>query len=69
MLENHVIPQLKRKRIFNKIIFMRDGAPPYFARKVRNFLQTQFRNRVIGRGFATEWPARSPDSNPHNYWF
>ena len=69
MLREHMIPELKRHRAFNRTIFMQDGAPPHFSLAVRNFLDAQFPDRVISRGFATAWPPRSPDLNPLDYWF
>ena len=41
--------------------FQMDGAPPHFYREVRQFLDTQFSNRWLGRGGTQNWPARSPD--------
>jgi transposase len=69
MLANHAIPQLKQHHAFKKTFFMHDGAPPHYAVHVRNFLNEQFPDRVIGRGFCIPWPPRSPDLNPLDYWF
>lgn len=41
--------------------FQQDGAPPHFARIVRNYLNEIFPERWIGRGGPVQWPARSPD--------
>lgn len=69
MLESHVIPELKRMRKLSSTYFMQDGAPPHFATKVRNFLLNQFNGRLISRGCNNQWPPRSPDLNPLDYWF
>lgn len=48
--------------------YMQDGAPPHFARIVRNHLNTTFGERWIGRGGPQPWPARSPDLNPLDFY-
>jgi len=46
--------------------FQHDGAP-HFSREVRNFLNSRFPGRWIGRGGPHNWPARSPDLSPLDY--
>lgn len=41
--------------------FQQDGAPPHFARIVRNFLDERYPEKWIGRGGPVPWPPRSPD--------
>jgi len=53
----------KRGRLY----FQHDGAPPYFLREVRNFLNYRFPGRWIGHGGTHNWPARSPDLSPLDY--
>jgi hypothetical protein len=48
--------------------FMRDGAPPYFLRIIRQHLNQIFGERTIGRGSPVDWPPRSPDLNPPDLW-
>lgn len=48
--------------------FMHDGAPPHFARAVREHLNLLFQNRWIGRGGPIAWPPRSPDFNPLDFF-
>lgn len=49
--------------------FMQDGAPPHYANQVRQYLDgTAFPNRWIGRRGSIEWPPRSPDLNPLDYF-
>lgn len=53
----------------NEVYFQQDGAPPHFHVNVRNFLDQQFNQRWIGRrGSATEFPARSPDLTPLDFY-
>jgi hypothetical protein len=69
LLEEYALPFLKKKRMMRKVVFMHDGAPPHFSRVVRNFLETTFKSRIIGRGFNWFWPPRSPDITPCDFWF
>ena len=48
--------------------FMHDGAPAHFARTVREHLDSQFTNKWIGRNGPMNWPARSPDLNPLDFF-
>ena len=69
MLQEHLKPQLARKRKLSTI-FMQDGAPSHYASITRNYLYRIFsKERVISRGCDISWPPRSPDLNPLDYWF
>jgi hypothetical protein len=46
---------------------MHDGAPPHFLLIVRPREPT-FGERWIGRGGPVNWPTRSPDLNPLDFW-
>ena len=48
--------------------FQQDGAPPHYAASVRRFLDDVFPNRWIGRRGSIEWPPRSPDLTPLDYF-
>jgi len=48
--------------------FQQDGAPPHFAASVRAYLNEVFNQRWIGRRGHIEWPARSPDMNPLDFF-
>lgn len=52
----------------NDIFFQQDGAPPHYAAPVRAYLNEVFPNRWIGRRGPIEWPARSPDLTPLDYF-
>lgn len=49
--------------------FMHDGAPPHFSLDVRHHLNRKFPNRWIGRGGPVQWPSRSGDINPMDFFF
>ena len=46
-----------------QMYFMHDGAPAHFSVIARQYLDTVYPNRWIGRGGAQPWPPRSPDLN------
>lgn len=48
--------------------WQQDGAPAHNAAIVRNYLHQEFPNRWIGNGGVVEWPARSPDLSPLDYF-
>lgn len=48
--------------------FQQDGAPPHNTRAVREFLNREFPGRWIGNRGVIEWPARSPDLSPLDFF-
>ena len=51
-----------------EIIFQQDGAPAHHGRVVQEWLNEKFGERWIGcRGFM-EWPLRSPDLSPCDFF-
>jgi hypothetical protein len=66
MLENFVFPQIAE---VDGLIFQQDGAPPHFAAIVRTALDERFPGRCIGRGGPINWPPRSPDLKPMDFFF
>lgn len=48
--------------------FQQDGAPPHFSQIARAELNQQFGHRWIGRGGPINWPARSPDLTPPDFY-
>lgn len=62
LLEN--LPLITRQQL----IFQQDGAPIHFARGVRNYLNATFGNNWIGREGPINWPPRSPDLTPMDYY-
>lgn len=64
MLQN-VLPDITGPRD----VLMQDGAPPHFYRPVISYLNHNFPNRWIGRrGNLLEWPPRSPDLTPCDFF-
>lgn len=51
-----------------EVMFQQDGAPPHYAIAVRNYLNENYPGRWIGRRGSVEWPARSPDLSPLDFF-
>jgi hypothetical protein len=71
MLEKFFIPSLNeitQEEERENVWFQQDGASAHYANEVRNFLNITFPNKWIGRGGPVEWPARSPDLNPLDFF-
>ncbi|CAM1305628.1 Uncharacterised protein r2_g1547 [Pycnogonum litorale] len=64
MLQDEIWPVVNIK----DLIFMQDGAPPHFAIVVREWLNLHFPGRWLGRRGPHEWPARSPDLTPCDFF-
>ncbi|ERL90160.1 hypothetical protein D910_07514 [Dendroctonus ponderosae] len=56
------------KRSVRNVLPADDGAPAHFGQPVRNWLNQHFPSRWIGRGGPVNWPARSPDLYPLDYY-
>lgn len=72
LLANRIIPNIRQKfgqELYNNLWFQQDWAPPHYYLRARQILNEQFPNRWIGRRGAIEWPARSPDLSPLDYFF
>ena len=50
------------------LYFQQDGAPAHYAVSVRKWLDEHFPGRWIGRRGPVEWPARSPDLTPLDFF-
>lgn len=50
------------------IFFQQDGCPAHFHRVVRDYLDDAYPNRWIGRRGTIEWPPRSPDLAPNDFF-
>jgi hypothetical protein len=68
MLENEVWPIVSTWDNINDLILMQDGAPPHFALDVRDWLDRRFSGRWLCRRGPHEWPARSPDLTPCDFF-
>lgn len=51
-----------------RIWYQQDGAPPHFGLEVRQYLDEVFPERWIGRRGSLEWPPRSPDLTPLDFF-
>lgn len=73
MLEQQIVPRMREIAAesnlpFNQAFFQQDGAPPHYSLIARNFLSLVFPGRWIGRRGSIEWPPRSPDLTPLDFW-
>lgn len=73
LLHNQIVPAMKaaaaRQNIpWGEVFFQQDGAAAHFACLVRQYLDIVFPNRWIGRLGPIEWPPRSPDLTPLDYF-
>ena len=64
MLVEYVWPNIRHKRFH----FQHDGAGAHYASTVREWLDEKFPNRWIGRRGPFNWPARSPDLTPCDFF-
>ncbi|GBP46999.1 hypothetical protein EVAR_32518_1 [Eumeta japonica] len=48
--------------------FQYDGCPAYYRRNVREWLDTNYPTKRVGRGGPITWPARSPDPTPIDFY-
>ena len=53
---------------FQNIWFQQDGAAAHYGREAGAYLDTQFPHMWIGKRGEIEWPARSPDLKPLDYF-
>ena len=68
MLDSYVWPTVSGWDNIDDLIFMQDGAPPHFALTVRAWLDQHFSGRWLGRRGPHEWPPRSPDLTPCDFY-
>lgn len=66
MLRTQFFPLVQNHE--NDIYFQQDGAPPHYAREVREWLDNTFDGRWLGRRGPVEYPARSPDLTPLDFF-
>ena len=70
MLQNYLLPIIKTMTLTERILlwFQQDGAPAHYAQQVKAFLNEKFFSQWIGRGGPIEWPPRSPDLTPLDFF-
>jgi hypothetical protein len=66
MLQQFLIPDEDDQE--GCIYFQQDGAPPYYHREVCEYLNTRLLGQWIGRAVPIEWPPRSPDLTPLDFF-
>ena len=72
LLEEEFFPVFSGYRNQSKLVFQQDGAPPHWAKRVRDCLNDRLPHRWIGRGGPRDsnipWPPRSPDLTPMDFF-
>lgn len=74
LLETYIYPMIVETMenddniLEDNVWFQQDGAPPHFTVQVRQFLNANFPNQWIGRRGSIEWPPRSPDLTPLDFF-
>lgn len=71
LLRTEVVPRIQEITglAFEQVWFQQDGAPAHFAVIIRDYLNEIFHNKWIGRRGSIEWPPRSPDLTPLDYFY
>ncbi|GBM07586.1 hypothetical protein AVEN_230023-1 [Araneus ventricosus] len=57
-----MVPQLRN------VWFQHDGAPSHKTSSVKQYLVVEFGEQIIGYGGFQEWPPRSPDLTPMDFF-
>ena len=75
MLNEEVFPQLIRKfgnqfnnGHFSRLWWAQNGAPAHNALETREWLEEFFPNHIVALNHAVEWPPRSPDLSPCDFF-
>jgi hypothetical protein len=69
MLSEIFLPDvLQRFQTTDGIWFHQDGAPAHTACSTKNLLTSFFEDRILSTGFSYEWPPRSPDLTPCDFY-
>ena len=73
MLQNVAFPGIannyqKYGPVFDGIWWFQDGAPAHRSREIRNLLRQKFEDRVVSLHNDVEWPPRSPDLTPLDFF-
>ena len=72
LLQYHVLPELRTSNNgnLNNLWWTQDGAPCHVTNHNMQYLDSQFQDRVVSRKAVRgeDWPARSPDLNPCDFF-
>ncbi|GBL91398.1 hypothetical protein AVEN_136910-1 [Araneus ventricosus] len=63
-LKNEDLPLSDLRNVW----FQHDGAPPHKVSSVQQYIRDTFQQQVIGYDGCVEWPPRSPDLNPLDFF-
>lgn len=69
MLNDYFWPAFNQLPSHKSMFFMQDGAPAHWSLQVRKWLWQHFPEKWIGRRGFIDWPARSPDLTPMDFFF
>ena len=61
-----LIPAVEAMYLNKDFTFVQDSAPSHCANQVQNFLKQKLKSRFVKN---TDWPPKSPDCNPLDYYF
>ena len=65
-LRDDLIPAVEVMHPNKDFTFVQDSAPSHRANQVQNFLKQKLKSRFVKN---TDWPPKSPDCNPLDYYF
>lgn len=70
LLQYHVLPEIRESNGGNlaNLTWTQDGAPCHTERRNIAYLSRQFGGRLVSKGADREWPPRSPDLNPCDFF-
>lgn len=68
LLQEEVGPAINEMEIDYQFWYQHDGCPAHHTRDVVDYLNNTFPNRWIGRSGEINWPGRSPDLSPNDFF-
>lgn len=69
LLQNQIGPAIEEVApAYHEIWFQMDGCPAHNSREVKQYVDEAFNGRVIGPNHTINWPARSPDLSPNDFF-
>ena len=68
MLQQQFLPAAENLVNLSEFHFQQDGATPHYGLIVGQWLNNKFPDRWLGRRGPIEWPARSPDLTPLDFF-
>ncbi|KAF2355721.1 hypothetical protein FHG87_013524 [Trinorchestia longiramus] len=70
LINEAIVPELRYiyANQFNRLWWFQDGAPAHRLRVVKERLRELFGTRIVALSHDIEWPPRSPDLTPYDYF-